>query len=147
MSTVPRTIGLIAFFAWAHYLFNVWPLPPRGDVLPLEMQWSMWWQSLALTALGLCAAFLAFRAIKLWWLAILLTSGVILLLNLPAMISDISHATSFNAWLSVLRDNTRPTFLYFLVVVPLYHVAVVCGTFVYGVLALIGRRNANITIA
>ena len=143
----PRIIGIVTFFAWAHGLLNIWPLPPRTEILPTEMQWSIWWESLIFTTLGIGAAFLALRSIKLWWLAILLTSGAVLALNLPAMISDIARAPTFHAWFAVLWDNTGANFLYFLLVVPLYHVAAVFAILVYGAVTLATRARASATVA
>jgi hypothetical protein len=143
----PKIIGLVALLAWAHGLLAIWPLPSRNEIVPVEMQWSMWWESLVLTAVGLFAAFLALRSIRFWWLAILLTSGVVLALNLPAMISDITRAPTFSAWFALLRDHTSASFLYFLLGVPLYHLIAVCATLVYGMVTLAARARASATVA
>jgi len=132
-SAIPRIIGLIALFAWAHDLLGIWPLPPRGEMVPVEMQWSLWWETLVLTVVGFCAAFLAVR------------SGTVLVLNLPVMISDITRAPTFYAWFALLREHTSASFLYFLLAIPLYHLAVVCATLVYGMLTIAARaRSATV---
>ena len=144
---VPVTIGIVALLAWAHGLLNIWPLPPRSDVLPLQMQWSLWWESLAVTLAGVTAAVLALRSVRLWWLAIFLTSGAILALSLPAVLQDIARADSVREWFGVFYENMRGSTLYLLFVVPLYHLALACGSLVYGLLSIASRVRANATVA
>jgi hypothetical protein len=133
VSRAARVIGIFAVFTWAHGLLNVWPLPPTSDLLPVGVQWSIWRESMGFTALGLLAGFLAFRSIRFWWLAILLTSGAVLSLTLDAMIGDAGHATSLRAWFTNLYGNLPAKLLYFVLVVPLYHVVLILAVLVYGV--------------
>ena len=128
-----RVIGILALFAWAHGLLNVWPLPPTSDVLPVDVQWSIWRESMGFTALGLLAGFLAFRSIRFWWLAILVTSGAVLAVTLNAMIPDAVHATTLRGWFADLYGNVPAKFLYFVLVVPLYHVALILAVLLYGI--------------
>ena len=140
-------IGIVALLAWAHGLLNIWPLPPRSDVLPLQIQWSLWWESLAFTLAGMTAAFLALRSVRLWWLAIFLTSGAILAFTLPAVLQDAARADSVREWFAVFYENMRGSTLYLLFVVPVYHLALTCASLVYGLLSIASRARANAKVA
>jgi hypothetical protein len=144
---VRQLVAAWALIAWAHVLFAVWPPPPRPEVLSVELQWALWWESVAFVVFGVAAAFLAFRAVRLWWVAILLTSGAWLTGSLPQMIGDILSAPSFQAWITPFLDTMKATSLYFLLVVPLYHVVLVCAALIYGVTSIAVRLRANAAVA
>jgi hypothetical protein len=146
-SGVPKLVGLWALLAWAHGLFNIWPLPPRSEVLSIQLQWSLWWESLAFVILGVTAAFLAFRAIRYWWVAVLLTSGAWLAGSIPHMIGDILNAGSLREWFAPFYDTMKPSSLYFIFIVPLYHIVLMCAAVIYGVAAIAGRFRADAAVA
>ena len=136
---MPIAIGLCAAVVWAHYLPSIWPLPPRSD-LPVELQWSLWWESALLTALGFTAAALAMRAVRYWQLAILLTSGFLVVSVFPTMVGDALKATSVNVWINQFR-GVRSESLYYLFVVPLYHLALVVAVLVFVALKSVNRHS------
>jgi len=142
----PVAIGIAALFVWAHGLLGLWPLPQPTENIPPDMQWSLWWETAVLTSLGLVAGVLAVRRVKWWWMAIVVTSGIVLFLNLPAMISDIGRAQSFRAWFLVLYDNVPPGSLYFLLVIPLYHLGLTCSALIFKV-AELGVRAKRENVA
>jgi hypothetical protein len=151
LARTPKIIGVFALIVWAHGLFYLWPLPPKSDALPLDLEWSLWREGLILTLVGLTVGTLAYRAIRFWWLGILLTSGTLLLLNVAPMISDIHDSPSFSHWLNVwftvfgrLTDQGKVTdavtYIYTLFVYPFYHFVLVTATLSYLALRL---RSAN----
>lgn len=121
-------IGICAAVVWAHYLPSIWPLPPRSD-LPIDLQWSLWRESVVLTALGFGAAVLAIRAVRFWQVAILLTSGFLVVSAFPTMVGDVLKAPSVEVWISQFR-GIRGESLYYLFMVPLYHLALVAAVLV-----------------
>jgi hypothetical protein len=143
-SRAPLVIGVAAALVWLHYLPSLWPLPPRSD-LPVDIQWSLWWESLLLTALGFAAAALAIRAVRYWQVAIAVTSGFIVVSSLPQLVSDLVQAPSFEAWFGLFHGARSGT-LYYLLVLPLYHLALVAAVLVHAALTLgaraHGQRNA-----
>jgi hypothetical protein len=143
-SRVPTIIGIAAAFVWLHYLPSLWPLPPRSD-LPVDVQWSYWWENLLLTVLGFGAAALAIRAVRYWQVAIAVTSGFVAVSSVPPMVADLVQAPSFEAWFGLFRGAHSET-LYYLLVLPLYHVALVTAVLVHAALTLgaraHGQRNA-----
>ena len=135
------TLGIIAIVVWLHYLQNLWPLPPRYG-LPVELEWSLWRENLVVNSLGLLAAGLAVCGIRLWHVALLVTSGYMVASSIPYMVADLIRAGSLEAWLGPFR-NARPTTLYYLFVLPLYHLGLVVAVMVYWALVLRARSNAR----
>jgi hypothetical protein len=135
-------MGIAAAVVWAHYLPNILPLPPRSDLLPVDLQWSLWWESLLLTALGFAAAALAIRAARFWQLALLVTSGFIVVSSIPTMVADLMEAPTFEAWFGLFR-GARASSLYYLLVVPLYHVAIVVAVSAHAAITLGGRAHGQ----
>jgi hypothetical protein len=143
-SRVPTVLGIAAILVWAHYLPSLWPLPPRSD-LPVELQWSLWWESLLLTALGLSAAVLAMRALRFWQVALLVTSGFMVASSIPTIVADLLQAPSFEAWFGMFR-GVRGASIYYLFALPLYHLAIVAAVLTHVALTFGARvyrqRNA-----
>jgi len=111
----------------------------------------MWREGLIITLVGLAVSILAYRAIRFWWLGVLLTSGALFLLNVAPMISHIQDSPSFSHWLNVwftvfgrLMDQGKVTdavsYIYTLFVYPFYHFVLVTATLSYLALRL---RSAN----
>jgi len=140
-SRVSVSLGVIAIVVWLHYLQNLWPLPPRYG-LPAQLEWSLWRENLVLISLGLLAAALAVRGIRFWHVALLATSGYMVASSIPYMVADLIRAGSFDAWFGPFR-NARPTTLYYLFVVPLYHLGIVVAVMVYWVFLLRARSHAG----
>ena len=143
-SRVPTALGIAAILVWAHYLPSLWPLPPRSD-LPVDLQWSLWWEGFVLTVLGLSAAALAVRGIRFWQLALLATSGFMVASSVPAMVVDLIRAPSLEAWFGMFR-GARGASVYYLLALPLYHLAIVAVVLTHVALTLgaraHGQRNA-----
>ena len=137
----PTIIGTFALFVWGHGIIQIFPFPPTSDLLSIEMQWSAWREGLAYTLVGLTTGVLACYAVRFWWMAILLTSGMVCLITLPLLVSDIFSQNAAH-WLEVqsivfgrLIDEDKigeaVHWLYFLYVYPLYHFMLVMGTMLY----------------
>lgn len=158
MDRAPKIIGVFALFVWGHGIFNLWPLPPKSDLLPLELEWSIWQQTLLFTVFGLLASAVAYRAVRFWWLGILITSGIILLINVPPLVANIHDSPSFSHWLNVwltvfgrFRDEGKSLVvvqsIYSLLVYPLYHLVLVTGTLSYLIFQFRKSRRVRPTAA
>jgi hypothetical protein len=137
-------IGALAAVVWAHYLPGLWSLPQPNQVIPSDLQWSLWRHDVFITVLGLAAAVLAMRAARFWQVAILLTSGYLALLLLPHMVGEALKATTIEAWASRFA-GLRAESVYYLLVVPLYHPVLAALVFAHlGVNAIASRQaHAN----
>lgn len=153
LDQAPRLIGIFALFVWAHGIFGLWPLPPKSNLVPIELEWSMWRETLLVTVIGLVAGTVAYREIRFWWLGVLLTSGIFFLLNLAPIVSDIERSSSFTHWLNVwftvfgrLIDQGRAMemvgHIYTLFLYPFYHLLIVALTLLY--LGLRLRRPGHV---
>jgi hypothetical protein len=140
-----KLIGLFALFVWLHTVFLLYPLPPdhaaqllpdapAGDVLP--GLWRTWIEGLVLFALGIFVSVMAYRNIRYWKPAILLTSGFLVFENLIAIVADILSRGSlsywFDLWITVTgnmidRGQTGSALatLYHLFLWPAYHLFLV----------------------
>jgi hypothetical protein len=118
----------------------------------------MWRQSLGFALVGLTASALAYRAIRLWWIAILVTSGTILLINIPPLVSNIIDSPSFSHWLDVWftvfgrwidqgKTGKVAWSVYNFFVYPSYHLVLVIGTVIYPIFHMRQQRRVPPTAA
>lgn len=102
-----KLIGLFALFVWLHTVFLLYPLPPDraaqllpdtpvGDVLP--GLWLTWIEGLVLFVLGILVSVMAYRNIRYWKPAILLTSGFLVFENIVVIVSDMLSRGSLSYW-------------------------------------------------
>jgi hypothetical protein len=90
--------------------------------------------------MGLAAAALALRALRFWQVALLGTSGLMAFSSIPSIVADLMHAPSFKAWFGLFQ-HVSATSVYYLLILPLYHVAIVAAVLVHVAFTLRARAH------
>lgn len=143
-----KLIGLAALVVWLHLLFGIYPLPPQAaaaflasineapDPAVESAFWIQWVKTLLMLIAGVTSAFLAYRAIRFWKLAILVTSGLVAVPAAYYVLKDVvGHGGPgkwWSSWVTVVGrflDKGEvwsiTTKLYWLFAWPAYHLILV----------------------